>query len=353
MQTVPRAIGTTLIQWDQATFPDVVDNPEIPQGSRLISTQAARHALVASGTGLPDLSVALEVDLETSVLVVAGYHSCMEQGAVLTDGKLVWFEARTAPEHEGIICAWSPFTAQIIEVPREAFSGDLALVNPHSSRFPATSLGRTPGPGTTPADLPDLPDSPAAPPVRPPDPSDSRAAPQARPPDPSEQLPAPRNTRRPLLVVGVIAILILTAGGIWWVSVSRGPGPEETALLTLARAQGFSASGDACEVMDGDRDAVVATVQCMMPGVPSSPGSSAVVLYRYDSLADLRQDFPTLHGDGEPEPLTDGHIAEDDLLGVSVVVWSDESTRTLSVLSSPDFSSAELHSWWREQVDDF
>lgn len=123
-------VGTTLAQWDEATFPEVVDNPEIPLGHRLISTDSERAGLLESAVGLPDLSEVAGVDLELSVLVVGGYHSCQEQGAVYTDNAVVWFDAVVPTADERTDCAWSPFTAQIIEVPREVFQDEPALVTP-------------------------------------------------------------------------------------------------------------------------------------------------------------------------------------------------------------------------------
>lgn len=149
----------------------------------------------------------------------------------------------------------------------------------------------------------------------------------------------------------MIVVLALAAGGVWWVSVARGASPEETTLLALAQTQGLGPSTEACEATDSDRD-VAAMVTCTMPGVPSSPGSSSLVMYQYRSLADLHESFPTLHSSGKPAPLPDGQMAKEDLSGLGTVIWSDESTMTISMLISPDFSSAELYSWWLEHVDD-
>ncbi|QDO89205.1 hypothetical protein FNH13_13440 [Ornithinimicrobium ciconiae] len=98
-------VGSTLAQWDEGTFPEVVDNPEIPLGHRLITTETERDALLDSDPGLPDLSEVAAVDLELSVLVVGGYHSCQEQGAVYTNNAVVWFDAVVPASDEHIDCA--------------------------------------------------------------------------------------------------------------------------------------------------------------------------------------------------------------------------------------------------------
>lgn len=122
-------VGTTLAQWDEGQFPALHDNPQIPNGHRLITTDAERDALIEATTG-PNLSAVAAADLEQSVLVVAGYPSCQEQGAVYTNNDTVWFDVVIAPEDRGTLCAWSPFTAQVIEVPRETFHDEPALVTP-------------------------------------------------------------------------------------------------------------------------------------------------------------------------------------------------------------------------------
>lgn len=120
-------VGTPLVSWGQDRFPDIRDNPQLPMGPRLITTEAERDQLLSSKPLGPDLSVVADVDLETAVIVVAGYHSCTEVGAVWTDGARVWWAARPAAGSEHTDCGWAPFTVDITAVPRSAFSGEPAL----------------------------------------------------------------------------------------------------------------------------------------------------------------------------------------------------------------------------------
>lgn len=124
------AIGTPVTTWDQGRLPDLQDNPELPVGPVLIATESDRNRLLDSqplGPGLEDVAA---VDLQNSVLVVSGYHSCTEQGTVWTDGLVVWWDARPPAGTELVNCAWAPFTVDITEVPRSAFTGEPALVAP-------------------------------------------------------------------------------------------------------------------------------------------------------------------------------------------------------------------------------
>lgn len=126
------AIGTHLATWSQGQLPDIQDNPELSLGPVLITTDAERDRLLNSQPLGPDndLTQIAAVDLTASVLVVAGYHSCMEHGDVWTDGVVVWWDAQTAAGSEHISCAWAPFTVDVTEVPRSAFSDEIALVTP-------------------------------------------------------------------------------------------------------------------------------------------------------------------------------------------------------------------------------
>ena len=45
-------------------------------------------------------------------------------------GRVVWFDALVPPEKEGILCAWSPFTVDVFEVPRSYFGDVPSLVTP-------------------------------------------------------------------------------------------------------------------------------------------------------------------------------------------------------------------------------
>jgi len=156
--------------------------------------------------------------------------------------------------------------------------------------------------------------------------------------------------------VGAIIVLALLGGGIWW-ATSQGPpdpSPEETALLSLAQEQGFDASHvEPCEVTESSRGGVVAAVQCRQPSAASSDGHGWVILYKYSSFADLHASFANAPSDGDPAALPDGQIVVWEGVGGSSVSWTDQSTMTLSQLSSTDFTSAELYQWWLENVDDY
>lgn len=140
-------IGRPVVSWDQARFPDILTNPELGPGPRVIATDAERDRLLESKPLGPDLSEVAAVDLDQNVLVVAGYFRCAEVGAVSTDGDVIWFETlEPEPERQ---CAWSPYTVQIFEVPRSAFGDDLTLGTPppvvrHGEDQPTAPVGRAP-----------------------------------------------------------------------------------------------------------------------------------------------------------------------------------------------------------------
>lgn len=123
-------IGTPLVSWGEGQFPDIRDNPELPLGPVLITSEAQREALLSSQPLGPDLSAVAAVDLSENVLVVAGYSSCTEQGAVWSDGVTVWWDARPPASDEHVLCVWSPFRVDITAVPLTAFGDDVALVTP-------------------------------------------------------------------------------------------------------------------------------------------------------------------------------------------------------------------------------
>jgi len=123
-------IGTLLVSWDEGSVPGLQDYPEFRSTPRLITTEAELDRLMDSEPLGADLAVLAAVDIEESVLVVGGYHACQEQGSVWGDGSTVWFDALVPPEKEGILCAWSPFTVDVFEVPRSYFGDVPSLVTP-------------------------------------------------------------------------------------------------------------------------------------------------------------------------------------------------------------------------------
>lgn len=123
-------VGSDLVLWDEARYPDIQDNPELEAGARLITTEQEREAFLASEPLGPDMTDVAAVDLQSSVIVVGAYWSCTEVGAVFTDGTSVWFDAPATDDYD---CAWSPFTALLVEVPREDFPGDVELSAPPGS----------------------------------------------------------------------------------------------------------------------------------------------------------------------------------------------------------------------------
>lgn len=120
-------IGSDLLVSDEGMNPGIRDNPELEIGAQLITTEEERDAFLASEPLGPDMTAVTDVDLGSSVIVVGAYWSCAEVGTVVTDGTSVWFEVQTMDDRD---CAEAPFTAHLIEVPREDFPGEVELSEP-------------------------------------------------------------------------------------------------------------------------------------------------------------------------------------------------------------------------------
>ena len=96
-----------------------------PRDARLVVTDAAREAMIASVApeldAPPGTVAAIEaVDLGASLIVVGAYPRCTETGQVSTDGEQLWFEAMEPDSGTLTACYWSPLQVEVWRVPLDA-----------------------------------------------------------------------------------------------------------------------------------------------------------------------------------------------------------------------------------------
>lgn len=113
-------------------------------GRMLQDAVAASGGLLLDGTGLTDLADGIDaahedsdggtadlraVDLDESVLVVAGYPSCQHSATVHLDDGVdpvrVWV---SVTQDEPVDCAWSPYTVEVWALDRDQVGDDVVLV---------------------------------------------------------------------------------------------------------------------------------------------------------------------------------------------------------------------------------
>lgn len=123
-------VGTMLVTWDAVQVSGLGGNSALGYGEELITTDTERDRLLASAPLGPDSSEVAEVNLEHSVILVAGFDSCEDTGTVWGDGVSIWFDTDVPEESRDILCESDVFTVEIFEVPRSAFRGEVRLVTP-------------------------------------------------------------------------------------------------------------------------------------------------------------------------------------------------------------------------------
>lgn len=114
-------VGSLVTRWSQTEY----DNKELQAvadaDTLLLTDEAERDAWLATLPKALDGTPVAEVDLSKNLLVVGGYHRCMEQGRVLADP--VRFTTYVAPEDRNTNCAWSPYTVEVWQVPLSEVAG--------------------------------------------------------------------------------------------------------------------------------------------------------------------------------------------------------------------------------------
>ncbi len=113
-------VGSLVTSWSQAEH-ELTDLQALaaPDDTLLLTDDAERDAWLDKLPKTADAAPVAEVDLSKNLLVVGGYHKCMEQGRVVPepDRATVRFTTYIAPEDRNTNCAWSPYTVEVWQVP--------------------------------------------------------------------------------------------------------------------------------------------------------------------------------------------------------------------------------------------
>lgn len=113
-------VGSLVTSWSQAEH-ELTDLQTLaaPGTTLLLTDDAERDAWLDKLPKAADGAAVAEVDLSKNLLVVGGYHKCMEQGRVVPepDRATVRFTTYVAPQDRNTNCAWSPYTVEVWQVP--------------------------------------------------------------------------------------------------------------------------------------------------------------------------------------------------------------------------------------------
>lgn len=132
-----QVVGEHVVRWTQSTSgQEWTGEALVGSDPVMLTTEAERDAWVADLPADADAAgVAADlagVDLTGSVLVIGGYHRCTEHSRVLlstdADGPVLRFDVTT--DEPEVMCAWSPATFDVWEVPLEATDGVVPRLEP-------------------------------------------------------------------------------------------------------------------------------------------------------------------------------------------------------------------------------
>ncbi|WP_109507027.1 hypothetical protein [Nocardioides speluncae] len=112
-------VGSLVTDWSQAEYGDSDLEALTNDDTLLLTDEAERAAWLATLPKELDGAPVTEVDLSENLLVVGGYHKCMEQGRVVAepDRATVRFTTYIAPEDRNTNCGWAPYTVEVWQVP--------------------------------------------------------------------------------------------------------------------------------------------------------------------------------------------------------------------------------------------
>lgn len=108
-------VGSLVTRWSQTDYDSRDLQAVATEDALLLTDETERDAWLTTLPKSLDAAPVADVDLSENLLVVGGYHRCMEQGRVLTDP--VRFTTYIAPEDRNTNCAWSPYTVEVWQVP--------------------------------------------------------------------------------------------------------------------------------------------------------------------------------------------------------------------------------------------
>lgn len=114
-------VGSLVTSWSQAEH-ELSDLQALAavDATVLLADDAEREAWLAKVPKTIDTAPVAEVDLSKKLLVVGGYHKCMEQGRVLVTDSVrskVRFTTYIPAEDRNTNCGWSPYTVEVWQVP--------------------------------------------------------------------------------------------------------------------------------------------------------------------------------------------------------------------------------------------
>ncbi len=117
-------VGELVGSWSQADSDSWVEDA-MPIETVLITSDVEREEWIDAMDGADELDPLRDVDLSENVLVIGGYHRCVEYSLVLLEAGALEFVVTIDKEDENTHCSWSPYTVDAWAVPLEATGGEV------------------------------------------------------------------------------------------------------------------------------------------------------------------------------------------------------------------------------------